>query len=344
MKLFDKIKDLFMDEVSEEDEMELEEENKEIYEEPKDILPKVMRDTIKKEEEKVEFKVRPEGLMEVDKKTTERVIQQPIIQKQEKPVMDQPVSQSTKKFSFPIDFGDEMPSRSSKASMGNVNVLKAEKEIPKKVSELYQKKEEVKEKPKFKATPVISPVYGILDKNYKKEEVKEKSEDNVEMKRPSKKVDFETVRKKAFGNLADEIKDNLMCENCELYKEVKKISSLKEDDLLYDMTVDDEMKDVTIEKAYDNYEEFGVAYEPKINNTNQEDDLTSKSDNVILDEKIDTVEENDLEKHLASSDTKEEAIPTRMQFKEKREEKNDDKVDKDFFELIDSMYKERTDD
>ena len=140
MKLFDKIKDLFMDEVSEEDEMELEEENKEIYEEPKDILPKVMRDTIKKEEEKVEFKVRPEGLMEVEKKTTERVIQQPIIQKQEKPVMDQPVSQSTKKFSFPIDFGDEMPSRSSKASMGNVNVLKAEKEIPKKVSELYQKK------------------------------------------------------------------------------------------------------------------------------------------------------------------------------------------------------------
>ena len=145
MKLFDKIKDLFMDEVSEEDEMELEEENKEIYEEPKDILPKVMRDTIKKEEEKVEFKVRPEGLMEVDKKTTERVIQQPIIQKQEKPVMDQPVSQSTKKFSFPIDFEDEMPSRSSKASMGNVNVLKAEKEIPKKVSELYPKKEEVKD-------------------------------------------------------------------------------------------------------------------------------------------------------------------------------------------------------
>ena len=141
MKLFDKIKDLFMDEVSEEDEMELEEENKEIYEEPKDILPKVMRDTIKKEEEKVEFKVRPEGLMEVDKKTTERVIQQPIIQKQEKPVMDQPVSQSTKKFSFPIDFGDEMPSRSSKASMGNVNVLKAEKEMPKK-----QKKQKTQKK------------------------------------------------------------------------------------------------------------------------------------------------------------------------------------------------------
>ena len=41
-----------MDEVSEEDELEIEEENKDIYEVPKDILPKVMRDTIEKEEEK----------------------------------------------------------------------------------------------------------------------------------------------------------------------------------------------------------------------------------------------------------------------------------------------------
>lgn len=33
---------------------------------------------------------------------------------------------------------------------------------------------EKEQKPKFKASPVISPVYGILDKNYTKEEVKEK--------------------------------------------------------------------------------------------------------------------------------------------------------------------------
>ena len=52
------------------------------------------------------------------------------------------------------------------------------------------------------------------------------------MKRASKKVDFESVIKKAFGNLVDDIKDNLMCENCELYKEAKRINSLKEDDLL----------------------------------------------------------------------------------------------------------------
>ena len=57
MKLLDKIKDLFMDEVAEDEEIELEETEKEEYKEPpKDVLPKVMRDTIKKEEEKVELK------------------------------------------------------------------------------------------------------------------------------------------------------------------------------------------------------------------------------------------------------------------------------------------------
>ena len=55
MGLFDKIKDLFMDEVIDDEEMELEEENKKIYEEPKDVLPKVMRDNISREEKGINF-------------------------------------------------------------------------------------------------------------------------------------------------------------------------------------------------------------------------------------------------------------------------------------------------
>lgn len=314
MGLFDKIKDLFMDEIVEDEEIELEEENKDIYEEPKNVLPKVMRDTIKREEKREEVK-RP--VLEVKE------------EKKEEPA---------KKFTFPIDFGDELPSRNTKNS--SVNVLKAEKEVPKKVAELYPKKEEVKTKPKFKATPVISPVYGILDKNYKKEEVKEKS-DEISMKRPSKKVDFETVRKKAFGNLVDEIKDNLLCENCELYKEVKRISSIKEDGLLYDMMVDDEDDgDVTIEKAYDNYEEFGVAYEPKveprINNNNNQivEEKEVEEDTNVEDLKLDT-------EKVEEKDEVIEEVPSRSK---KSEEKKETKVDADFFELIDSMYKERSDD
>ena len=52
MGLLDKLKDLFVDEVVEDDELELEEEEKEEYKKPKDVLPKVMRDTIAVNEKK----------------------------------------------------------------------------------------------------------------------------------------------------------------------------------------------------------------------------------------------------------------------------------------------------
>lgn len=399
MKLLDKIKDLFMDEVDVDDELEIEEEEEVVREKPKpkkeeNVLPKVMRDTIKKEE-KVELRVKPEEFAkELDKLEKEEPKKVP-----EKPPVE------TKKFNFPIDFDLDTPSRKSKNddfrefktsnlvdnvnrkedlvmknSGHNINVLDLEKEPPKKVAELYSNKEKAIEKPRFKATPVISPVYGILDKNYTKEEVRERDEESS-LKRPSKKVDFETVRKKAFGNLADEIKDNLMCEDCELYKQVKRISALSEDDLLYDMTVEPEPeKDVTIEKAYDNYEAFGVAYEPKverkltyeeqvtfekkeeepkeedkknevrlddiinnsqkidaaeINDHDEEEDVQVLSKPEVLYE--DKVEEEPMEEEPVVEKPTKDVIPSRSSKKEA-------KVDDDFFELIDSMYKERTDD
>ena len=331
MGLFDKIKDLFMDEVTDEEDFELEEENKKIYEEPKDILPKVMRDTIKKEEENIKF----EELKPLREET--------------KKVEEQPPKREEKKFTFPIDFEEEvMPSR-----VANRNVLVEKekerelpkKEIPKKVTELYPRKEVVVEKPKFKPTPVISPVYGILDKNYRKDEVIEKTEENSTMKRPSKKVDFETVRKKAFGNLVDEIKENLMCENCELYKEVKRISSIPSDDLLYDMMVDEEVKKeepVTIEKAYDNYEDFGVAYEPKRETPKVENNTTIINNNteVTIAEKIE-IEEKVIDK---TEEVSHKEVPEVESLPSRQEKKKENKVDEDFFQLIDSMYKERVDD
>ena len=395
MKLLDKIKDLFMDEVDVDDELEIEDgeedvssrKSKEPLLQPKkeeNVLPKVMRDTIKKEE-KIELKVKPEEFSRE-------------LARQNENKVEEKTHSEVKKFNFPIDFELEVPSRNNrdmdtkssdlikkvnretddltiKNNGHNINVLDLEKEVPKKVTELYSNKEKAKEKPRFKATPVISPVYGILDKNYTKEEVKERDEE-ASLKRPSKKVDFETVRKKAFGNLADEIKDNLMCEDCELYKQVKKISALSEDDLLYDMTVEpEEEKNVTIEKAYDNYEAFGVAYEPKVERKiTYEEEITfdkkdeekpvkeDKKDEVRLDDiinnsqKIDAAEINDHDEEddvvtsskpdVIYADKVEETgvLPDDEVIPSRTEAKKETKVDDDFFELIDSMYKERTDD
>ena len=333
MGLLDKIKNLFLEDEEESEEVVLEEENKEVYEEPKNVLPKVMRDTILEETKKQE-EVKEE-----------------------------------KKFNFPIDVPSETPSRVNNNINRNINTnsngsfsvntnktvnngissngLNVNREVNKKPVELYPKKEEVKFKQKFKPTPVISPVYGVLDKNYKKDEVREKTEDKFEMRRPSKKVDFETVRKKAFGNLSDDIRDNLMCENCELYKEAKRISEISHDDLLYDMLVDENKnEEITIEKAYDNYEDYGVAYEPEKNSSKKIDDLLDTDEDNLEDIRInDKIEDND---DLVEEITKEaiedkvesvlEDIPTRS------EKKKENKVDDDFFQLIDSMYKERVDD
>lgn len=331
MGLLDKLKDLFVDEVVEDEEVDLEEENKEIYKEPKNVLPKVMRDNIAIDEVKEEPK---KETKKFDMADLDNIIGKYKSPKKEEEVV--PKKEEPPKFTFPIDLEEDYvpPKRTS-----NINVLDVEKnkvkEKPveeKETKVLYPEKEIIK--PKFKASPVISPVYGILDKNYTKEEVKEKEENNASMKRLSKKVDFESVRKKAFGNLTDELKDNLLCENCELYKEVKRISSLKEDDLLYEMTIDDSAP-VTIEKAYDNYEEFGVAYQPeekpkaKKINEEKEEIIINNNEDVAVPSKIEFTEPVD-------------EIPSREEKNKQISEPAEDKVDADFFELIDSMYKERS--
>ena len=88
-----------------------------------------------------------------------------------------------------------------------------EKEIPKK-EEIKERKEitppyeytirkEAEAKKTFIPSPIISPIYGILDKNYKKEEVKEHKEIRLST-RPGK-MDLDSVRNKAFGDLESEL-------------------------------------------------------------------------------------------------------------------------------------------
>ena len=123
------------------------------------------------------------------------------------------------------------------------------------------------------------------------------------------------------------------------------------------MTVDDD-KEVTLEKAYDNYQEFGVVYEPKvakkavkpedeeeptiINNNNNEEE---KPTYVKLESKVEknitfniNTQEEDKEDEEEKHDEEIQNIPSR------EEKKKETKVDDDFFKLIDSMYKERVDD
>ena len=265
MKFLDKIKDLFSDEeeVIETQEIEIEEPEEE---EKEHKLPTFMRNKIEEEQKREEERLQREQPRQMPR-------EREIVQNKQDIISDREIvrTRSSNNFSFPMDldetdytprqtpiYSNQTATYSNQApAYSSQNVLMREK----KPTELYSKKEEPKPK-KFKPTPVISPVYGVLDKNYTKDEVKVSSEKNYEMQRPSRKVDFETVRNKAFGSLTDEIRNNL-CENCELYQELKitkaadlKLREDKEEDLLADIR-----EDVTIVEAAENYFDFGLDYE-----------------------------------------------------------------------------------
>ena len=89
----------------------------------------------------------------------------------------------------------------------------------------------------FKPTPVISPIWGVLNKDYKKEEIEEKklSNDNL----GASVTSYDTVRRKAYGTLEDELEDTLNSMNkkvttTEIKKEITKVD--KDVDLLEQKT------------------------------------------------------------------------------------------------------------
>lgn len=341
MKFLDKIKDLFTDEEEEIEEREVEVEENENHQ-----LPTFMRNKI--EEEKRE-----------EEKKKEPVSAPPILTSDREIVR----TRTQNNFSFPIDM--EEPAVTLKEPYSSQNVLVKERE--KSVSELYSKKEEPKPR-KFKPTPVISPVYGVLDKNYTKDEVKVQDTNAYEIQRPSRKVDFETVRNKAFGNLTDDIKNNL-CENCELYQEVKitknadRLAKQNTDNLLSDM-VDN---DVSLGTAEENYFDFGVSYEPTKQTKKDEDVTIMHADKIEInnnvenevkiinhngeDSRAEKIEVKDIKEEpkilLESEPDGSDDILSELAHDEqninsilKDEKEEPPKEENDIFNLIDSMYDE----
>lgn len=73
-----------------------------------------------------------------------------------------------------------------------------------------QKPVEVEQPKVFKPSPVISPIYGILDKDYRKEEIvaKTKAKEHT-INTNDSATTYDSVRKKAYGTLEDDLEDTL---------------------------------------------------------------------------------------------------------------------------------------
>lgn len=210
-------------------------------------------------------------------------------------------------FKFPVMFEEEDLVK-EKEKTNHTNVLDLEK------TKIKNKVEEKEEKV-FKPTPILSPVYGILNKDYKKEMLRE-AEKKKETVKPSKEntanINIDDVRKKAYGTLEDDfentlsdsssmfynLKDNKINEDLEDV-EVEIETDLEEDsglDLLDDLTAEINISDITLEQAEENYKDLNISYDVDKNKSSNEgvNDEDKNKDNLF--DLIDSMYETDGEK------------------------------------------------
>ena len=159
---------------------------------------------------------------------------------------------------------------------------------------------------KFKPTPIISPVYGILDKNYHKEDIISKQDPDY---KSSDGLTVDSVRNKAFGNLEEELENTLY--NRKLKDDFSEISEETTNDLADEEMLSEIEKNEVLEQ------------EKKINNLKSISDSLDKE----LEDLVEKKEEMTKKKNQEVDDT----------------DIDDDLDDDDLFNLIDSMYEERND-
>ena len=246
-----------------------------LFKKVKDIL-------FDEEEETQQIKITPEMRNETPKKE-EPVVPKPV-QKVVEPVKEEKKTVTSEKEvftsnSYPfLDFDEEefdsvkpqapksveqKPAQRPASRYSNVLEYERKKKIEKRTDYgRYEKIEsaETIERKKFKPSPIISPLFGVLDRDYKKEDIEKLERD---------KVDVQKVRDKAFGEIKekpvvssyyDQSETVTISKPTEKAEKVKTIDELLEDtsDVVVDIDSDleNELNDVEekIEHKKDNDE------------------------------------------------------------------------------------------
>lgn len=293
MSLVKKLKDILFEE-----EEELTEPIK-VREEIKKDEPKIVKIEPKKEE-------RREAVSETPKAVTS----------------ERELFRSENTFQFPDFDEEEFKSNMAKPVTNNqeiksrANVLEYErkKTIEKRTDYgRYERVEtrEYSERKKFKPSPIISPVYGILNQDYKADDIVKKNDNDIS-------IDIETVRRKAFEPKKQEelSRPSIKTET------VSAVSSL-DDDASEPVVTFFEEKD-KIKLKGNNDENFKSI----------DDLLESAADEINLEDTLEIPKTNNL-------DAIEEELEKLDVTPKEEHDDLDDTLDNDLFELIDSMYDER---
>ena len=213
-----------------------------------------------------------------------------------------------------FDFDEEEFSNMSRVQKPKTtNVMEYERK--KRVEKRYDmgnfskiERTEVVEKKKFKPSPIISPVYGILNEDYKPEDIKSKTDNVV-----NTGLDFNSVRKKAFG-------EETLGEPEATYYEESVTVKVKENE------EEKQQKVKTIDELLEDTSDVTIDVDEK---NSVEDKNNKEATNEVADyERID----KDLEEVTAKCDVNKT---------EMKKVEDDDTLENDLFDLIDSMYDNR---
>ena len=299
MGLFGKIKNIFYDE-----------EIVDVPEEPKSVeKPKI-------EEVKVEKKVEPIKRETPVINTTPTYSEREIFTRE-----------TTNTFKFPmLDEEEVKPARTRVNALESARMEKKKEETEKartdKYKDLFKENTTTSSKPDrvFKPSPVISPVYGVLDKNYTREEIIERQENITRTTNP-KDMNYDAVRRKAYGTLEDELESTLSkLSEPEIHEKVEKPVTKEEEKSIEDL----------LNEIEGNRNMSIGDIEEKIKDKMEEEEEDSISDDEFLKE------------FMARTSKKEEETIKEEKATTKEEDVDADKtLEHDLFNLIDSMYEDK---
>ena len=188
------------------------------------------------------------------------------------------------------------------------------------------------EKKMFKPTPIISPVYGVLDKNYRKDDIAPKK--RVAQSNGPKELTVDDIRNKAFGTLEDELETTLFG-NMPPITEDLDVETDMELDLFDELEVNEEVpseienniipsrlernKELELIEEVDGLEEMVINERPGQEETVQEETFIENTNQNMIEDEMDKI----------CSEPSEEL------------ENDTNLTESDLFNLIDSMYEKK---
>lgn len=229
------------------------------------------------------------------------------------------------------------------------------------------------ERVNFKPSPIISPVYGILDKNYFKEDIATTRNNSPERitRRSSDKVTIDDIRNKAYGTLEDELKENLFFDD---YSEINDKPKMDDAiDVLEELNFDeiDEDEDIKLTDRKVNsllLEDLDLDDDTELlakqleEQNRKLEEINQMIDDEPVEEKVEDLEKNlEQEKEEIKIETVDETVDEPVEEKveepkkeatneiqekpkrraDKKNKTTESLTDSELFDLVDSMYDEK---